>query len=469
MKIMENLVRVLVEYSEKDEIAYQGDVVLSLIEEDIISSFDEVFENDFKDDVVDFNDLGESVESYEVVEETQGEGVSIVIDNIEERYVPATMEMEEFEKALEKKLKISEKSALVFLKENSICYYKENIEEDQEEEINLKEKIQDWNDKIAERGIESTIQLSPVMESGLIITVFESESGITHKQDPVIEEIEEFVKELGDVDITENWKFDEDNEELDCWSTSFILEKDDEETNDDFDKVEDTDKFKKKIKEKMNSVANAVDDGVIKSLTFNEFEVTNDLNIDIEFEGSVEEGTEKSDVEDYLEEKNFTDKLIDSVGEVVDDYEDTFVEFAGIDISVEDTSVKITPEFKVVDDTGEETNERREIKETVARETTGIDPDDLLGNINIKEFLNNDGGRLIEFLSSKGLLRSEKKPNDYIRVDIYPGDEMGYVIFGFVFESLGFEQEEYISVKVTVLSNISDKLYNLIDKEVGIK
>lgn len=520
-EIRKNFVGVLHEYSEYDNISYQGDMILELIENDVIDSYNDIFEMGLGEEVTDY--LNESVEEkpvlsdIQIVEEELGKGLSLKINDIEFRYVSDKFSVTELRHKLLGLMRAGVNESIKWLKENAVNYWNgwqiqtqdeklaENNEEKEiedgneskEEEIkenkSLDKKVKEWEVRLKEEDLLDKVHLSLVSEgNGLFITVFEDEEGNIHEDNSVLEDIKEYVQGFDDeVDITENWSFDEGIEDdVDVWYTSFVFERDkdggkgkseevneaeeEDGTEDDFaEEIEDTEEFKKKIKESMDSV-NISDDSF--SVSYSDFKVSGDNYVDIVFEGNINnEDVSESNVEEFLQSGDIVDSVIEKMSDVVDDYESTFLEFGELDIDIDAENIKIMFEFKVVDDTGDdgeqdvETNEsKKKVEEAKAGNLRGsINSDSQLASFDVDEFGKNGGNKLFGFLDRKGLLR--KDVFDYTRVDIFPGNEIGEVIFSFIFESLGFEQEDNLRVEVNLIKNISSKLYDFLDREIGIE
>lgn len=355
MNVIENFVYVLNEYVEKEDISVNGEIIYRLIEEGIIDKYKDIFDKEevkkeiYKEDILE-NIKNKDITDIKVIEEEKGKGLSIKINDVEYRYVSDEFNCEELKEKMENLLDVSEKDAILWLKRNAVNYYSERNKETEDMKRALREKIEEWQKRVESNNLDKDIQLIPVEEGkGLMISVFEGKDGEIHESNKVVQDIQNYVKKIdSDVDITENWEYEEDNN-IGVWYTSFVIDE-----ADSFEEAEDAEEFINKMSNKMGSVATNVS-GEIFDINFVDFEVTDDDNVDIEFEGNIkDEDINEDNVEEFLEKEGFLDDLIDKVGQVVDDYEDAFLEFADLDIEIDGEKIKLVAEFKVVDEIGEE-------------------------------------------------------------------------------------------------------------------
>jgi hypothetical protein len=228
-----------------------------------------------------------------------------------------------------------------------------------------------------------------------------------------------------------------------------------------FDEIEDTGEFNSKMKDKMDSVVDDLDDDeMFSSGKYIDFELSDGDNVDIEFELKVtEEEVTEDNVEEFLESISFIDTVIDKMSEVVDDYEGLFLQFADLDIEIDGDTLEIQVEFKKVSDVDESND--KEVNEAVAsKPTESISPDEIVKTVEMSKILSSyDGEKLFDLLKRKDLLRKDK--DDYIKVEVYPSDEAGSLILVFITEVFGYEAEEVVRVETRILGSKLLKLFNV--------
>ena len=457
MSNLENMIDVLYEYIGTEDITYQGEVVYKLMEYGKIDRYEDIFEKDLEEDVIlEEKKEEKDIKDIEIVEERYGKGLSIQINEIEYRYVSDKYSVEELKEKFEGMLKASSRDAIMWLKRNAVNYYNERNKET-EDMKKLEEKIEEWKDMS-----DKDIHILPVEENkGLMITVFEEEDEELHKTSKVVEDIRDYVKKLdSNVDINDSWEYKEDDK---MWYTSFIVE---EEEADSFEDLEVVEKFEEDMNNEMSSAAESVS-GEIFDIEYVDFDVVEKDNVDIKFEGKIkDEDIDEDNVEEFLEKEEFLNTVIDGVGNVVDDYEDAFLDFAGMDISIDGEEIELNVEFKVVDDVGEEddeTNESNKVNEgQVARRLKdSVRDEDYVGEIDIRDFKDMQEDNIIDLLKDRGIIRDV----DFKTVLVYSGNEVGRVILGFVYENIaGYDIPTFASVQVTALS---DDIIDYIEDELG--
>lgn len=469
MDKMKNFLRVLVEYSERDEVSYSGDVVLNLMNEGIFESYEDILNSDYVDETdILAEDIDGTVSEVKLVEENYGKGLAVFLEGSEYRFVSDKYSPKELKESFENILETSTKYALRWLRENAVNYWssKEGSEtKDIELSKELQEKVKDWAEKSAEY---ESLDMTTILDKGLVITVFEDEEGEKHLNNELVSEITEYLNENFDLDLPEKWKFDSDEEP--AWLASFLLEgsiedsdkdskntkneaKEDDDTGDDFaEEVEDTEEFKQKMNGKMTEVADSFDTDDM-DFSYLDFEVTGDMYVDVVFEVKlVADNITADNIEEHLEEQDFTSKVIDGVSEVVDDYDDTFLDFAELDIDATDAKAEVLAEFKVVNDTGEEgeqdVEENNALSEQQMMKKAGFIPQerDKIGSIEYSDFEKLDT-ELVKNLTKKDIISDTKV---YTRVDVYP-HEMGKVVFGFVSKGTEDETSDFAMVNTRVL------------------
>ena len=223
-EIQVNFLEVLMEYSDNNQITYEGDVVFKLLEEGIVESFSEVKGKNYTGDI---ESLGESIEIKEVsdikvLDESRGQGLSFIIEGKEYRYVSDKYGVNVLKIEFENLIEDNIPKGINWLRENSVNYYmNEGIEDLITPE--LEQKIEEWLEQSAEDDIKN-IRLESVDNKGMKITVYENKEGKLHEEHPLIKEISEYVEGLEGDNL--KWMYENDitRNGMDLWSTSFIAE-----------------------------------------------------------------------------------------------------------------------------------------------------------------------------------------------------------------------------------------------------
>lgn len=219
-----NFLEILMEYSDNNQITYEGDVVFKLMEEGIVETFDEILEENYLDstEVLEESIDIKEVSDIQVIDESRGKGLSFISDGTEYRYVSDKHGSNVLSIEFENLVNEDVSAGIKWLEKNAVRYYmNEGIDEIAKSEI--EQKIEEWVELATEYDFHK-IHLESVENKGLVITVYEDKEGKLHEENPLIKEISEYVEGIEGDNL--KWMYEQDttDNKMDLWHTSFIIE-----------------------------------------------------------------------------------------------------------------------------------------------------------------------------------------------------------------------------------------------------
>lgn len=342
-EVKENFVKVLYEYSQYGNISYEGDVILEFIDEEVIEEYSDVFDLELKEAILDLKEEFDNpdLSDVKIVEEEIGKGLSFRLDGIEFRYVSDKYSVTELRHMFINKISDSKSGALDWVKENAVNYWnewqigreieKEDVSEEKEDKVEegLEKKVSEWREKLEEIDKDDKININPIKDKGLVVSVFESETEQEHRENPIIKEIDRYVKERGCEGLLDNWNYKSDKSGENTWYSTVTFEDINEKRK---KEIKEAKEFKNNIIEKMENI----DD--VEFIGFKGFKE----GVELLFKQETENLDESLEIKDL---KSEVDKQVKSV---VENYEDSTVELKDVNIGKDEDITRYRFKYNLV-------------------------------------------------------------------------------------------------------------------------